>query len=277
MAFFKDPNFDVTHRLTGFNRYRQLLYFYTLRWMKVNLLTVLGSVPLAAAIILSLATSSIVVLIPSTIVGGMIFGPFLAGMFDSIMRGLRDAPDEWQEHYKKSWKQNWKDSLFPGAIFGLLSGMFIFMIRVMWVAQVAPDWGTMALFLFSFMLFLIITTLYWPQMVLFKQNLGWRLKNIILFTAKHFWKMFRVALLELIYILLYALFAPWTLALVPFIGFWYIIFLSELLIYKEFNEDFNVEKTYYELDGDPWRVGDFDILERLAEEEDKKEREKYSE
>ena len=92
MAFFKDPNFDVTHRLTGFNRYRQLLYFYTLRWMKVNLLTVLGSVPLAAAIILSLATSSIVVLIPSTIVGGMIFGPFLAGMFDSIMRGLRDAP-----------------------------------------------------------------------------------------------------------------------------------------------------------------------------------------
>ena len=128
MAFFKDPNFDVTHRLTGFNRYRQLLYFYTLRWMKVNLLTVLGSVPLAAAIILSLATSSIVVLIPSTIVGGMIFGPFFAGMFDSIMRGLRDAPDEWQEHYKKSWKQNWKDSLFPGAIFGLLSGMFIFMI-----------------------------------------------------------------------------------------------------------------------------------------------------
>ena len=69
--------------------------------MKGNLLTVLGSVPLAAAIILSLATSSIVVLIPSTIVGGMIFGPFFAGMFDSIMRGLRDAPDEWQEHYKK--------------------------------------------------------------------------------------------------------------------------------------------------------------------------------
>ena len=277
MALFNNSRFDLSHRRVGFDRYRQLLSFYTLRWMKVNLMTVLGAIPLAAAIVISLMLSSIVVLIPSAIVGGMIFGPFLAAMFDSIMRGLRDAPGEWWEHYKKSWKQNLVGSLLPGAIFGLLSGMFIFMIRVMWVAQVAPGFGTIALFLFSFLLFLIITTLYWPQLVLFKQSIGYRLRNLILFTVKHFWKVFGVALLEFVYIAIYALFAPWTLALVPFIGFWYILFLSELILYKDFNEDFKVEEQYYEIEGDPWREGLFDQQERAAEEEDKKERERDSE
>lgn len=277
MALFNNSRFDLSHRRVGFDRYRQLLSFYTLRWMKVNLMIVLGVIPLAAAIVISLMLSSIVVLIPSSIVGGMIFGPFLAAMFDSIMRGLRDAPGEWWEHYKKSWKQNLVGSLLPGAVFGLLSGMFIFMIRVMWVAQVAPSFGTIALFLFSFMLFLIITTLYWPQLVLFKQGIGYRLRNIILFTAKHFWKVFGVALLEFLYIGIYVLFAPWTLALVPFIGFWYILFLSELILYKDFNEDFKVEEQYYEIEGDPWREGLFDQQERAAEEEDRKERERDSE
>lgn len=279
MALFGAPRFDMSHRRTGFDRYRQLLSFYTLRWMKVNLLTVLGAIPLTAAIVISLITSSIVVLIPSSIVGGMIFGPFLAGLFDTIMRGLRDAPGEWWDHYKKSWKQNLKGSLLPGAVFGLLSGMFIFMIRVMWVAQVSPGWGTIALFIFSFLLFLIITTLYWPQLVLFQQSIGYRLKNIILFTVKHFAKVFGVAILEFLYISVYVFFAPWTLALVPFIGLWYILFTAELILYDDFNEDFKVEKQYYEIEGDPWREGTFDQLERLAEEEDKKEREreKYSE
>ena len=277
MALFKSSGFDLSHRRTGFDRYRQLLSFYTVRWMRVNLLTMLGAIPLAAAVVISILFSSVVVLIPSCIVGGMIFGPFLAAMFDSIMRGLRDAPGEWWDHYKKSWKQNLVGSLLPGAVFGFLSGMFIFMIYVMWSSEQNQSWGTIALFIFSLLLFLILTTLYWPQLVLFKQSLIWRLKNIILFVVKHFWKTFGVALLELAYLSIYLFFAPWTLVLVPFIGFWYIIFLSEIILYKDFNEDFKVEEQYYELEGDPWREGSFDIAERLAEEEDKKEREKASE
>ena len=271
--FFREPRFDMSRRLTGFNRYRQLLSFYTLRWMKVNLLTIAGCLPLAAGIVFALLTSSVLVLIPVCIIGGMIFGPFLAAMFDSIMRGLRDAPDEWWTHYKKSWKQNLKGSLFAGAVLGVLIGLFIFMINVMYSAKVFAGWGTVALFIFSFLLFLIITTLYWPQMVLFDQKVIRRLQNIILFTVKHFWKVFGVALLELAYIAIFVLFAPWTLALVPFIGFWYILFLAELLLYNDFNEDFQVEKQFIEIEGDPWAVGEFDKAERLAEEADKKARE----
>ena len=107
---------------------------------------------------------------------------------------------------------NLKGSLFAGAVLGVLIGLFIFMINVMYSAKVFAGWGTVALFIFSFLLFLIITTLYWPQMVLFDQKVIHRLQNIILFTAKHSWKVFGVAILELAYIAIFVLFAPWTLS-----------------------------------------------------------------
>ena len=273
MALFGAPRLDMSRKLTGFNRYRQLLSFYTLRWMKVNLLTVAGALPLAAGIVFSVFTSSVLVLFPACAVGGMIFGPFFAAMVDSIMRGLRDAPGEWLTHYKKSWKQNLKGSLFAGAVLGLLVGLFVFMVNVMIASQVFVGWGTVALFVFSLLLFLIITTLYWPQLVLFDQSIVKRLQNIVLFTAKHFWKVFGVALLELFYIAVFVLFAPWTLALVPFIGFWYILFLSEFFLYNDLNNDLQIEKQFIEIEGDPWALGAFDKAERLAEEADKKARE----
>lgn len=62
--FFREPSFDMSRRLTGFNRYRQLLSFYTLRWMKMNLLTIAGCLPLAAGIVFALLTSSVAMMIP---------------------------------------------------------------------------------------------------------------------------------------------------------------------------------------------------------------------
>ena len=104
--------------------------------------------------------------------------------------------------------------------------------------------GTIALYLFSGALFLLLNTLYWPQMVLFRQTALNRMRNIILFTAKYFWRMAGVTLLQLVYILIYVLLAPWTLLLVPFLGLWYITFLSQLLIYEQMNEELGIEEKF---------------------------------
>ena len=90
--FFADDSYDESRRMQGFGRYKQLLSFYAGRWVKVNLLTVLGALPLAAGIAAAILTSSILVLIPASLVGGAVFGPFLAALYDSLFRGLRDAP-----------------------------------------------------------------------------------------------------------------------------------------------------------------------------------------
>lgn len=254
--FFVDDSYDESRRMTGFQRYKQLLSFYAMSWVKVNLLTTAGALPLAAGVFAAIATSSVLVLIPACLLGGAIFGPFLAGLYDAVFRGLRDAPGSWWANYKRSWKQNWKSSLAPGALMGLLMGMYAFMLYIMWSAQIFPGWGTLAVYLFGAVLLLVLNLLYWPQLVLFQQSNKNRLLNIVLFTIQYFWRVVGVALLHLLYLLVYVLFAPWTLLLVPFLGLWFIVFLSEFLLYGQLDRALNIEERFFELEGDPWRERD---------------------
>lgn len=73
-----DPHIDESQRQTGFCRYRQLLGSHFGRWWKLNLLTLVGFAPLAAGIFYAIGASSVLVLLPCSILGGMIAGPFLA-------------------------------------------------------------------------------------------------------------------------------------------------------------------------------------------------------
>ncbi len=241
-----DPSYDESVRQTGFNRYKQLISLHWTDWAKVNFLTILGALPLAFAVSASIVASSVAVLLPASVAGGMIFGPFLAGLYDAIYRGLRDASGKWWPAWKKSWRQNWKDSLVPGAVTGLFLGVFSFMTALFWWAQVPPSAGTVALYLFSGFLFLLLGSLYWPQLVLFRQTAAGRLRNIILFTSKYFWRVLGVVALQAAYWAVYILFAPFTLVLVPFLGFWYITFLAQLLLYSRLDLELQIEKLLEE-------------------------------
>lgn len=240
----RDPSYDLSVRQTGFNRYRQLLSFHGAHWFQLNLLTVLGALPLATGITVSILSSSLLLLIPCSLVGGMIFGPFLAGMFDSVLRGLRDDPNNYWRNYKKSWRQNWAGSLIPGALLGIFVGVLAFMAGLFWWSNVAPTPGTIAVYLFSILLLVIINTLYWPQLVLFNQTTLYRLRNILLFTAKYLWRVVAAALVQLLYFAILIFFAPWTLLLVPLLGAWYIIFLTQFMIYDPLNRELKIEERF---------------------------------
>ncbi len=257
MALFRDDT-DYTHRQEGFARYKQLMSFYGFNWLRVNLLTTAGAMPLAAGVLLALLTSSLVVLLPAAILGGAVFGPFMAGMVDSIMRGLRDAPGNWWKNYKKAWKQNWKSSLAPGAILGLFVGLFAFMAYIMMSARVSPTPGTIAMALVSLALVIWFNTLYWPQLVLFSQSAFNRIRNAILFTIKHSLRVLAAVLIQLFWITFIVLLAPWTIIVVPFLGFWFPLLLSQLCLYADLNRDLNIEEQFIAIEGDPWRKDSFD-------------------
>ena len=226
--FFADDSYDESRRMTGFARYKQLMSFYAGRWVKLNLLAALGALPLAAGIAFSILTSSVVVLLPASLIGGAVFGPFLAALYDSIFRGLRDAPGSWREHWRRSWRQNAKASLAPGALLGLLAGLYAFMLYMMWSAALPPTPGTVALVLFSTLLFLALNLLYWPQLVLFQQGAKARLYNAVLF-------------------------APWTLLLAPFIGLWFLLFVCEFILYSRLDSALQIEEQFRAVEGDPWK------------------------
>ena len=240
----RDPGYDPTVRQTGFYRYRQLLSLYGVHWFQVGLLTVLGALPLATGIVVSLLSSSSLLLLPCSLAGGAIFGPFLAGMFDAVLRGFRDDPNNWWSNYKRSWRQNWFGSLLPGAFLGLFTGMYAFMANLFWWSQVSPTPGTVVLYLFAGLLLVILTSLYWPQLVLFRQTMLNRLRNIILFTAKYLWRVVGVALLQMLYLAIFVFFAPWTLLLVPFLGVWYPIFLSQFILYDALDRELHIEEQF---------------------------------
>lgn len=263
MALFRDDT-DYTHRQEGFARYKQLISFYGYNWLRINLITTAGAMPLAAGVLLALLTSSLVVLVPASILGGMAFGPFLAGLVDSIMRGLRDGPGNWWKNYRKSWKQNWRGSLVPGAVLGLFTGIFAFMAYIMMSARVSPTPGTLAMALVSAALVVWFNTLYWPQLVLFSQSAVNRVRNAMLFTIKHSVKVLAAVLIQLVWIAIIVLLAPWTVIVVPFLGFWFPILLAQLRLYADLNRDLRIEEQFIPIEGDPWAK---DSFEEFTDEE----------
>ena len=251
MGLFRDET-DYTHRQKGFARYRQLMSFYAFHWLRINMITTVGALPLALGIIWSILTSSLLLLVPLSFLGGMIWGPFLAGLVDGIMRGLRDAPNNWWKNYLKSWRQNWRGSLLPGGFLGLAIGLFAFMIYVLYSAVVPPTMSTLALLVAAFSVVIWFNTLYWPQLVLFQQTAVYRVRNLMLFTIKHSVRVLVAVLIQLIWILLMILFAPWTLMVIPFLGFWFPIFLAQYRIYADLNADLRIEEQFIPIEGDPW-------------------------
>ncbi len=246
LLFPEDPHYNENERQRGFDRYRQLLSNRFGQWWKLNLLTLVGFVPLAAGVFYASAVSSILVLLPCSIVGGAIAGPFLAGMYDAILRGLREDATPWLEGWKRSWRQNWRGSMLLGAVMGLLIGVYAFMGMLFWWAETPPSLGTVVMYLTGALLVFAAGTLLWPQLVLFQQRPAIRLRNAFLFLLRYFWRVMGVGLLQLAYWAVYVLFAPWTLLLLLITGVWYIVFLSQFLIYEQMDDALQIERLYRE-------------------------------
>lgn len=228
-------------RLTGAARFSELLGRDASRFLIVNLLALLGLLPLALGVAFAILSSSVLILIPACVIGGALAGPALSCMYDTIFRSLRDAPGKWMENYKRAWRQNWRQAILPGILFGLFLGCYAFMLMLFWWAKTSPDLGTLALFLVSLLLFTMFFTIYWPQLVLFEQAGIQRFKNCLLFMIRIFWKTLGCALLQILYWTVIVLFLPWSVVLLPLTGVWFILFAANFLLYNTLNEIFHIE------------------------------------
>lgn len=111
-----------------------------------------------------------------------------------------------------------------------------------WRAERDPSLATVALYLFALLAVLMLNTLYWPQLVLFRQKASIRLQNCLLFSIKYFWRVLGVGLLQLGYWELFVLFATWTLLLRPILEVWYILFLPQFFLYGPMDDIYQIEE-----------------------------------
>lgn len=239
-----EPRRDARGRLVGIDRYQDVLGRCWKRFFLSGLVTLAGCLPLVLGVGYAVLSSSLLVLLPAGLLGGAMAGPFVACLYDTILRALRDAPGTWGQNYKRALAQNARAALLPGALTGLFvaaaafAGMMLF-----WWSRVRPTAVTVLVYLFSILVFLVISTLYWPQLVLFDQRGVVRLRNALLFTVRYFWATLGVALLQLVWWGLMVLFAPWTLLLLPLVGCWFILFAALFLLYDRLDDAFAIEET----------------------------------
>ena len=183
--FPSEPDYFPNERKTGFQRYAQVLERDWKRFFLVDLLTLATLIPFAAGVILAIATSSVLVLIPACVIGGIIAGPGMACMYDCILRSLRDNRDDWWHNYKKAFKQNLGASLLPGVILCLFLGFVVFAGAMMWWSELPITAGTVAIMAVSLLIVTMVFTIWWPQIVLFSQKPTLQLKNCLLFFIRY--------------------------------------------------------------------------------------------
>ena len=243
MAFLFRPNTYTSNgsRPTGFPRYTMVLEQNFKKFLVTNLLTIAGFIPFCIGVAAAVLLSSILILIPACVIGGIFAGPSLSCMYDAIMRGLREAPGKCWDNYKQAWKQNWRSSLLPGIVFCILLGFNIFMVMLFWWSSRFPGWGTILLYSFSLLLFTMFFSVCWPQIALFEQSFRQCMQNCLLFILRFLPKIFAIALLQIIYWIIMVLFLPWSILLMPLLGFWFILYTANFLIYDTLNNIFQIE------------------------------------
>lgn len=240
--FPSDPDYFPDRRKVGFARYAQVLERDWKRFLLGNFLTLLFFIPLIVGVGCAVLYSSILVLIPAGMIGGAIAGLGIAGMYDMILRALRDNLDDWWFSYKRAMRQNLGSAWLPGAVLGLFLGFFCFACYMLWISGRQISLGTVVIMAAAAMLVLMVYSIWWPQVVLFSQKPGIQLKNCILFTIQNFWRVVGVSALQLAWWVIFVLLMPWTAFLAPFLGFWYLWFVCTHLLYPQLDRAFRIEE-----------------------------------
>ena len=113
------PSDPVIHgqRATGLPRYQELLERDWKSFLFADFVTLGLCIPYGLGVGYALLSSSLLVLIPVCVVGGLLVGPAISCMIDALFRSYRDAPRGWWENYCKGMKQN-----IPSARCGVQSG-----------------------------------------------------------------------------------------------------------------------------------------------------------
>ena len=173
---------ETRGRKVGAARFFELLGRDLWPFYKASILCVLGFAPGYAAVLFSTMAASLPLCLLSGAVGGLIAAPVFCGMLDTILRALRDEAGYWWTTYRKAFKQNFKASILPGVLYCVVATVQIFLVYFcfnllyhgtnvgvgMWVATVL-----------NLVIFHMLFSYMWPQVVLLDQPFGQTLKNSV--------------------------------------------------------------------------------------------------
>ncbi|MGM9604852.1 MAG: hypothetical protein ACI3XG_07280 [Faecousia sp.] len=240
-------------RKKGLMRMIELLDRDSGKFFKSGVLALLGLVPFFLAVLFALANNAPVLLL-ACIPTGMLAAPEIAGAADTVMRSLRDEVGWWWwDTYKKAWKRNARETLLPGAILGLVIGLYIYLL---YYITLLSDPTKEFWMLFAAMLVLTgIAQYYLPMLVCMELPNRTLLRNCFVLFFSHPVKSLLAALLQLIYYGIMLIWFPLTLVILVLTSVWLPMLIACVILYPALDKHLNLTAVYEKLQQQQWGGG----------------------
>ena len=233
-------------RKTGVRRFFELVGRDMTGMFLANLLTCLGCVPVICLVYIGFLMNSLPVMLVSAAAGGILAGPALAGMYDTVLRALRDEAGYWWVTYRKAFKRNFKVSILPGVLYSVIVTLQIFLVYFCFqmlaqgVNVGVPLWVATVL---NLVLFHMLFSYMWPQVVLLDQPLGQTLKNSVNCMIAFLPHALAAAIVQILFWGIVILCMPLGLLLMIVFGFWFSTEVSCQIVYGDLDRVFHIEEN----------------------------------
>lgn len=223
----KAPSTDHA-RKTGFARLWEILSRDLKKFFGSGFLALAGCTPFILGAVLSLDNHVLLYAALLGLIGGMLAGPELCCLADTVLRSLRDEPGFWWHTYRRVWKRNAAASLLPGAL-GLSTAMGGALVA-------------------GILIVLGLSLYVWPQLALMELSFPQLLKNAGLLFLGQLPRS--IAALAILTVYCGGILRFFTLAvtLLPFTNLWIPVVPALLLIYPGLESSFQIEKRIKALD-----------------------------
>lgn len=172
--------------------------------------------------------------------------PALTGLYDTILRALRDEPGFWWHTYKRVWKQSFKSSFLPGMIFTVLwalVGYAAFALPLMADVSTSFVW----ILLLDAVLLLTLGSYFWMQSALFESCVSRKLSNCVRMLLGFLPQTVLSAVFQLGYWLLMAAVIPRCAFVFLLTGLWVPNLLAMMAVYAPVEKSLHLEAKIHDV------------------------------
>ena len=181
----------------------------------------------------------------------MLAAPAVAAVADTVMRSLRDEVGWWfWDTYKKAWKRNARATLLPGAVFGPVVGLYLYLLY--FISQLADPSREFWLLFVGLLVITAVTQFYLPMLVCMELPGRVLLRNCFVLFFCHPIKSLLAALLQLIYYGVMLIWFPLTAVILVLTSLWLPMLMADVLLYPALDRHFHLTAVYEQLQRDQW-------------------------
>lgn len=208
-------------------------------------LALLACVPAAVLVGIAIWMGSLPLCLLAACCTGWLVGPALTGLYDTILRALRDEPGFWWHTYKRVWKQSFKSSILPGMAFTALWALIGY--AAFDLPQMTEVSSSLAfILLLDIMILLVLGSYFWMQNALFESTVPQKISNSVRMFLGFLPQTALSAAFQLGYWLLMAVVIPRCAFVFLLTGLWVPNLLAMMAVYAPIEKSLHLETLIQE-------------------------------